>query len=177
MALTRKMLEDLGLEVEAVQKVIDAHLETVNALKAEKENLDKKLKGVDEAGYKLKIENLNKQVSELNETKSEFEKYKQEIQTEKARAVKVNKLGDLLRAEKVSEALIPLLIKSTDIDNLELTDKGVFKNNPVDGLKSEYSALFEAPKVTTKGTQTITPLTPDTKDEDDLFLKGFKNEK
>lgn len=177
MALTRKMLEDLGLEVEAVQKVIDAHLETVNALKAEKEDLDKKLKSVDEAGYKLKIENLNKQVSELNETKSEFEKYKQEVQTEKARAVKVNKLSDLLRAEKVSEALIPLLVKSTDVDSLELTEDGVFKNNPIDGLKNEYSALFEAPKVTTEGTQTITPPTPDTKDEDDLFLKGFKNEK
>lgn len=183
MALTRKLLEDLGLDGEAVDKAINAHLETVNAhletvnaLKADKEKLEKQVSSIDENALKLNIESLKKQVEELNGTKSEYEKYKQEVQAEKTRTAKVNKLTEMLKAEKVYDALIPLFVKSANIDNLELTDNGEFSNNPIDTLKQEYSALFTEPKVTESGTQTTTPPQSTNNKDDDLFLKGFKNE-
>jgi hypothetical protein len=38
MALTRKFLKAMGIEEEKIEQIIDAHTETVNALKEERDN-------------------------------------------------------------------------------------------------------------------------------------------
>ncbi len=40
MAVTRKMLEELGLEEDAVSKILSAHIDTVNGLKNEIKQLE-----------------------------------------------------------------------------------------------------------------------------------------
>lgn len=39
MALTRKLLRSMGIEDEKIDQIIDAHTETVNALKDERDGL------------------------------------------------------------------------------------------------------------------------------------------
>lgn len=65
MSLTRKMLKAMGIEEEKIEQIIEAHTETVDALKAYKEDADKlknvqreldDLKAAGDGGYKEKYE-------------------------------------------------------------------------------------------------------------------------
>ncbi len=47
MALTRKMLKAMGIEEEKVDQIIEAHTETVDALKTQAKEAEEKAKDVD----------------------------------------------------------------------------------------------------------------------------------
>ena len=67
MALTRKFLAALGIEADKVEEIINAHVETVNGLKDEKEALQKKADQVD---------SLTEELNELKENSKNDGKYK-----------------------------------------------------------------------------------------------------
>lgn len=88
MALTRKALKAMGLTDEQVDSVIEMHTETAEALKQQRDefkaNADKlagvqaELDAVKADGYKEKYEKTN----------SAFEKYKADVERDKAKAAK-----------------------------------------------------------------------------------------
>ena len=101
MALSRKKLVALGIESEKIDEIIEAHVETVNALKAEldeaKGNSDALAKVTKERDkYKAELDELKESVSDneaykakYDELKDEYDSYKKGVQAESAKASKL----------------------------------------------------------------------------------------
>jgi ribosomal protein L20A (L18A) len=133
MALSRKFLKAMGIEDEKIDQIIDAHSETVNALKDEiaeyKDSADKltstekelaKLKKeaeeIEKKGekdpYKLKYEAM----------KEDFENFKKEISAKETKANKEKLYSELLKEAGVSEKRIAAVLKVSDLDSIEIED-------------------------------------------------------
>lgn len=129
MSLTRKLLESLGIESDKVTTIIEAHAETVDALKAQigdlKSNADK---------YETTKADLDKVKAELDTLKgsdwqkkyekehAEFEAFKTEQSAKESKSAKESAYRELLSNAGVSEKRIGSILKVTDLDKLELVD-------------------------------------------------------
>lgn len=164
MALTRKMLKAMGIEDEKIDQIIDAHTETVEALKEQRDQykadaekmpeiqkqLDKANADLESAGkdaYKVKYEAL----------KEEFEGYKNEQAAKEIRSAKERAYRELLKAAGVTEKRIDSVIRVSDLDGVELDDKGAIKDADklTESIKTEWADFI--PTTTTQGAQTATP--------------------
>lgn len=161
MALTRKMLKAMGIEDEKVEQIIEAHTETVTALKDERDafkadaeklpavqkELDE-LKATDkEDTYKVKYEALKEEFDSFKEEQSE-----KELRVKKEQAYKV-----LLQEAGVSEKRVDAVLKVSDIDSLEFNEDGSVKDadNLKKGIETEWEDFIVRKE--TQGTQTPTP--------------------
>lgn len=173
MALTRKFLTALNIDADKIDEIITAHSETVDALKAERDNFKAEAEANSEA--KANAEKLQKQVDELTKQveasgkdaykvkydaiKEEFDEYKKTIKAEKTKADKTEAYRKLLKEAGVSEKRIEAVLKVSDIDSLKIDDKGALEG--VDDLKKaiaeEWSDFIE--KTGVQGAQTATPPT------------------
>uniref|UniRef100_A0AAU8B7Z9 Minor structural protein n=1 Tax=Dulem virus 33 TaxID=3145751 RepID=A0AAU8B7Z9_9CAUD len=164
MALTRKSLKAMGLTDEQVDSIIEMHTETVDGLKADVERYKadaKALPGVQkqleqaqadlEAGkkdsYKVKYEAI----------KEEFEGYKNEQTKKESRAAKEKAYRELLKAAGISEKRIDAVLRVSDVDSVELDDKGAIKGAEelTKSVKSEWSDFVVT--TATKGADTPKP--------------------
>lgn len=171
MALTRKFLTALNIDADKIDEIITAHSETVDALKAERDNFKAEAEANSEA--KANAEKLQKQVDELTKQveasgkdaykvkydaiKEEFDEYKKTIKAEKTKAEKTEAYRKLLKEAGVSEKRIEAVLKVSDIDSLKIDDKGVLEGT--DDLKKsiaeEWSDFIE--KTGVQGAQTANP--------------------
>lgn len=171
MALTRKFLTALNIDADKIDEIITAHSETVDALKAERDNFKAEAEANSEA--KANAEKLQKQVDELTKQveasgkdaykvkydaiKEEFDEYKKTIKAEKTKADKTEAYRKLLKEAGVSEKRIEAVLKVSDIDSLKIDDKGALEG--VDDLKKaiaeEWSDFIE--KTGVQGAQTANP--------------------
>lgn len=161
MALTRKFLSALGIEADKVEEIITAHVETVNALKEERDQLKSKADKVDE---------MSKQIEEYSQAKNgdnsykeqfekltkEFEDYKKDVELKELNANKGNEYKKLLSEAGVSDKYLDKVLKVTDLSELEFND-GKFKDaeSISKTIKDEWSEFI----VTTKkvGATTANP--------------------
>ena len=156
MSLTRKFLASKGIDASVIDEIITAHTETVSGLKDE---LDKA------NGYKAKADKLDAVEKELNDLKAEvaknggksyealkkeFDDYKADVAKEKARSVKEAAYKDVLKDAGIPEKHWAKIIKYSDIDGVELDDKGQIKAKAdiLKTVKEEWSDHIE-----TKGKQ------------------------
>ena len=167
MALTRKFLTALGIEADKVDEIINAHAETVDALKAERDTYKDKAEKFD--AEQDKVTKLEKQVKDLEDSnkdsykvkyeaiKEEFADYKKGIESEKTKAEKTNAFKTLLKEIGISDKRIDSVTKISDIDGLKLDKDG--KIEGVDELKKslseEWADFIE--KTGTQGAKTATP--------------------
>lgn len=138
MALSRKFLTALGIEGDKVDEIINAHADTVDALKEERDKYKadaEKLPGVEKELDELKAasaENDGKNPFEVkyNAIKEEFEKYKAEIAEKQTRASKEDAYRELLKDAGVADKRISSVIKvsSAEIDKIELDADGKVRN-------------------------------------------------
>lgn len=166
MALTRKFLSALGIEDDKVDEIINAHTETVNALKEQRDS------------YKAdaeKLPNVQKELDDLKATaeksgedaykvkydalKEDFENYKKEQTAKETHARKESAYRSILQEAGVSEKRINAVLKVSDVDAIELDDEGKVKE--ADTLKKSISEEWSDFIVTTetKGATTATPPT------------------
>lgn len=145
MALTRKMLKAMGIEEEKIDQIIEAHTETVDALKEQRDNYKKdadKLPGVQKElddlreaegddGYKDKYEKEH----------AAFEKYKTEQAEKETDANKRSAYKALLKDAGVSEKRIDTILKVLDLSEIELDDKGKIKDSDkvTEKIKSDWA--------------------------------------
>lgn len=128
MALTRRMLKGMGITEEQIDTIIEAHTDTVDALKAERDN------------YKTEAEKVTQLEADLAEAQKEkgfkakyeqehsnFEAYKQNQAETEAKAKKESAYKKLLQKVGVSEKRIDSVLKVTDVSKLELDDDGNIK--------------------------------------------------
>lgn len=178
MALTRKMLKAMGIDEEKIEQIIEAHSETVDALKEERD------------GYKADAEKLPEVQRELNEAKNkvpdgetvaksdydtlkkEYDDYKTEILNQQTHDAKEKAYRKLLTDTGISEKRLDAIVKVSKIDDIELTEEGKVKNAEKlsENIKTEWSDFIVTQK--TKGAATADPPDGDNS-EKDPFLEGF----
>ncbi len=134
MALTRKFLKALEIEGDKAEQIIEAHTETIDGLKAsldtaqadasklpeiqkQLEAAQVELEAVKKDSYKVKYEAI----------KEDFDAYKAEQAKKESRAAKETAYRALLKAAGVSDKHIGSILKVSDVDGVELTDKGEIK--------------------------------------------------
>lgn len=143
MALTRSMLKAMGIEPEKVDEIIDAHVESIDALKDQISELKESAKEVD----KLKAENerLKEEQPDGDEWKKKyrteheaFETYKNEIKAQETTRAKLDKFRELLHDVGLTGKLAETIIKTQDMEKIELTDTGELSG--ADALKGTLEA-------------------------------------
>lgn len=164
MALTRKFLKALEIEGDKADQIIEAHTETVDGLKAELataqagagkladlqkqlETAQADLEAVKKDSYKVKYEAI----------KEDFDAYKAEQAKKETRAAKETAFRALLKEAGVSEKRIDSVIRVSDVDGVELNEKGQIKDakDRVKSIKDEWSDFITTTEV--KGAQTANP--------------------
>lgn len=168
MALTRKFLTALGIEADKVDEIINAHTETVDALKEERDK------------YKVNAEALpavQQELAELKEAtekagasgnayqvkyeaiKEEYEQYKADVEAKATRASKESAYRALLKEAGISEKRMDAVLKVSgdEIDKLDLDADGKAKNakDLVKSIAEEWSDFVV--KESTQGANTSTP--------------------
>ena len=151
MALTRKLLNALGIEAEKIEQIIEAHTETVDALKKERDTARaeadqykadaEKLPAVQTELDNLKNSQADNPYKEQYEKEHEaFEQYKADVEQKETAARKEAAYRKLLTDSGVSDGIIDLIIKGDPID-IELDEKGEVKDAAelTKNIKEKYS--------------------------------------
>lgn len=127
MALTRKLLKEMGIQEDKIEEIISAHSETVEALKgfkADAQRLSDVENELEAARAELSLDFRSKYEALL----SDFDSYKQNAAKESAakdlHRQKESEFERLLRDCKVHESCIKPILRVFDVDSLELTDEG-----------------------------------------------------
>lgn len=168
MALTRKMLKAMGIEEEKIDEIIDAHTETVNALKDQaKENsgaaaqLAKVQKELDDlkeqgdGGYKDKYEKEH----------SAFEDYKAQTEQKELRATAERLYRAELTGMGITGKRADAIIRATDLSSIKVKDGALEDAKAVqDGIRADWAEFI--PQTETKGANVDNP--PDHGGQKDL---------
>lgn len=165
MALTRKLLESMGLDSDKVASIIEAHVETVDGLKEQIKSYKAAADELEGVQSELKtakgeLESLksgdNDWQKKYNAEHEAFEKYKGEQTAKESLAEKSEAYKKLLKDSGVSEKRIDSILKLTDLKALEL-EGGTFKDAEklTENIKSEWADF-----ITTSNTQGATTTTP-----------------
>lgn len=159
MSLSRKFLSALGIEQDKVDEIVQAHVETVDALKDEIAKYKDKAEKYDTVNSELQElkGKENPYEAQYNELKSEYENYKEQVQSEKTIANKKSLYKDLLRDCGVSEKRLNAILKVTSMDSIELDDEGHIKEADTlkESIKNEWSDFIV--KTDNIGADTNTP--------------------
>jgi hypothetical protein len=158
MALTRKFLSALGIDADKVDEIINAHTETVDALKNERDKykadaeklpeVQKELDGMKEEA--AKNDGKNPFEVKYNAIKEEFENYKKEQTAKETKVKKADAYKALLKEAGVSEKRIDAVLRVSDIDGLKLDKDGAVegKDALLESIKKDWSDF-----IVTQGTQ------------------------
>lgn len=143
MALTRRMLKAMGIEDEKIDQIIDAHTETVDALKDERDTYKagaEKLPGVQKELDDLKKDGGDWQ-KKYEKEHTDFEAYKNEQTAKEAKATKEAAFRTLLKEAGIPEKRLDVIMKVTNLDEIELEKDGKIKdaNKHTETVKSEYA--------------------------------------
>lgn len=181
MAMTRKMLKAMGIEDEKIDQIIEAHSETVEALKTERDEFKEKSsklesvqKELDEAQTTIEKSDNDAFKVKYEAVKEEFDKYKNEITENQAKEEKLNAFKSLLKTAGISEKRIDSVVKvsSDTIEKIELDD-GKIKNaeDITKSVKEEWADFI--PTIEEKGAKVTNP--PEKNEPaKDPFLEGFE---
>jgi len=167
MALSRKFLSALGIEADKIDEIINAHSETVDALKEERDKYKANAEGYDEKTKE--VEKLQKEIETLKDSqkdsykvkyeaiKEEFDDYKKSVESEKTKATKTEAFKGLLKEIGVAEKRIDSVTRVSDIDSIKLDKDGKIEN--VADLKKSLSEEWAdfIVKEQKKGADTKTP--------------------
>lgn len=168
MALTkaqvREILSAAGVTSEnmseAVDKIIDGHVTSVNALredvakyKADAEKLPTVQKELDD----MKANTNDSWKEKYDNLKGEFDKYKNDVQEKETHNKKVEAYKSILKDANLSEKGIEKAIKYAEWDKIELEADGKLKgaSDHIKAAKEEWAEYVTT--TTTTGAKTSTP--------------------
>ena len=160
MALTRKMLKGMGLTEDQIDTIIEAHTDTVNALKDERDKYKEdaeKLDGVQKELLDLKNKGDDGFEKKYNDLKKEYDDYKAEQDAKATKAAVESAYKAMLKEAGISEKRIASVLRVTDLSEVKLDKDGKLKDKDklVDDVKAEWADFIETSG--TKGADTATP--------------------
>ena len=161
MALTRKLLEGMGIEDKQIETIIEAHSETVTALKAERDKAKEAAAKVPDLQKKLEEAEAASGSGDEWEQKYQdehqaFEDFKAQVATEKAEADKAQAYRGMLMAAGIDPKRIDAIMRVTDLSQVEMED-GKLKDTEKlqESAKQEWSDFVV--KSNTQGSNPATP--------------------
>ena len=171
MKLTRKALAALGIESDKIDSIVEMHTEVTDGMKetigiledenkkykADADKLSGVQKELDELKEKVAADAKEREGKDYDKLQKEFEDYKAEVEGKAVRAGKEAAFKEILKDAGVPEKHYAKIIKYSDIDGIELDDKGKAKNSKdlLKSIKEEWSDHIETE--TAKGAETETP--------------------
>lgn len=158
MALSRKLLSALGIEADKVEQIIEAHTETVEALKHERDDLKAKLADFDKVQSELeKLKDAAKNGGDYEKLKKQFEDYKAEVEGRETLSKKKAALEKVAKDAGLSENGVAKAVKYADFSKIELDDKGEIKDSKelLKSIKEEWADYVQTKGV--KGADTGNP--------------------
>lgn len=164
MALTRKLLRTMGIEDDKIEQIIEAHAETVDGLKdelekaqAEADKLPDIQKQLETAQADLEAAKKDSYKVKYEAIKEDFDTYKAEQAKKETRAAKETAYRALLKEAGVSEKRIDAVLRVSDVDGVELDDKGKITDakERAKAIKEEWSDFIETREV--RGAETPNP--------------------
>lgn len=179
MAVTRKMLKAMGIEDEKIDQIIEAHTETVDALKEQRDGFKaeaEKLVTVQAELNKLKDEAAknggenNSYKVKYDALKEEFDKFKTDVETKETTAKIREAYKGLLKDAGVSEKRIDAVLKVTDLSAVKLDAEGKLEGAEelTKSIKTEWADFIT--KDGKQGAETATPPANDGNTFKDLSL-------
>lgn len=174
MALTRNFLKAMGLNDEQIGSIVENHMETVDALKKERDGFKAQAEAAGDVAKER--DSLKEQLAKAGDAakvQAEFDAYKAQIETEKTNGAKNAAVRAALKAAGVNrEEFAELLMGKVDLSKVELDgDKVKDVSALVDPLKGSYAGCFGT--VDEKGTDHMNPPPGDKGGEKDAFERGF----
>lgn len=160
MSITRKLLKGMGLTEEQQDTILEAHTETINEIKAERDRYKKDaeklpdvqrqlddMKTAGDGGYKEKYEKEHKA----------FEDFKADQTAKETHTTKEKAMRDILKEIGISEKRLDSVLKLCDIDGVELTENGDVKGKDklIATLKEDWADFIVTSS--TQGAQITTP--------------------
>lgn len=158
--LSRKYLEELGLNENQVDRVVERYSEVLEDIKKERDDYKAKAESADEiARERDRLKNDLEKAGDAAKVQAEFDAYKNQVNKEKENQVKLGAVKAALKAAGVQrEEMADLLMGKIDLDKVEM-DGETIKNGEslINPLKSTYAGCFGT--TTTQGTPPAAPPT------------------
>ena len=147
MSLTRKLLREMELNEQAVERIIAAHVETVDALRQERDAALQRASAV-EATQQERDELRSLAESRLQEAsaaQAELTAYRAQVDAERRHSARRTALTDALTAQGANPQALPLLLDAINLpedawSGDSLTDAAA----SLQPYRAKYSALFAA---------------------------------
>ena len=162
MAFTRKMLKAMGIEDEKIDQIIDAHSETVDALKADRDTYKEdaaKLAAVQKELDELKAKGDDGYKAKYEAEKAAHDALKADIAAKETKKAKTDAYRELLKGANIDEKRIATILRAEapTIDKIELDADGKIKNAEqyTQSIKSDWADFIVTQSA--KGTNTATP--------------------
>lgn len=154
----------MGIEEEKIDEIIAMHSETVDGLKteiskykADAATLPDIQKQLEKAQADLEAGKKDSWKVKYEAIKEEFEGYKTEQTKKESHAAKEKAYRALLQEAGVSEKRLDSVLKVSDIDSVELDEKGTIKgaDKLTESIKSEWADFITTTE--TRGANTSNP--------------------
>lgn len=163
LALTRKFLEGMGIEDKQVESIIEAHSETVNGLKADRDKYKEQAAKVPDLQKQLEDANAKSDGSDQWEKKYKdehkaFEDFRASVDAEKADAAKAQAYRDMLEKAGIDPRRIKSIMRLTDLSKVEMEDGNLKDAEGLEKAAKEEWSDF----VMKTQTKTEPPATPPT---------------
>lgn len=162
MGFTRKMLKAMGIEDEKIDQIIDAHSETVDALKADRDAYKEdasKLAAVQKELDELKAKGDDGYKAKYEAEKAAHDALKADIAAKETKKAKTDAYRELLKSANIDEKRIATILRAEapTIDKIELDADGKIKNAEqyTESIKSDWADFVVTQSA--KGTNTATP--------------------
>lgn len=145
MALTRKLLEGMGIEDKQIETIIEAHSETVTALKAERDKAKEAAAKVPDLQRQLEeakstSDNDGEWEEKFNAEHKAFEDFKAQVNAEKANAEKAQAYRGMLADAGIDPKRIDAIMRVTDLEKVEMEDGKLKDADKLkESAKSEWS--------------------------------------
>lgn len=137
------MLKAMGIEDEKIDQIIDEHAESVNALKAQRDEFKEAAGKAD--GYKKELDALKAKGEGEYEEKykaavKNLEDYKAKVEGEKAAAEKRGLYRQLLESAGVDPKRIDTVLKVSDLEDMTVKDGAIEDADKLtEGIKADWA--------------------------------------
>lgn len=178
MGFSRKMLKAMNIEEDKIEQIIDAHSETVDALKADRDTYKEdaaKLAAVQKELDELKAKGDDGYKAKYEAEKAAHDALKADIAAKETKQAKTDAYRELLKGANIDEKRIATILRAEapTIDKIELDADGKIKNAEqyTQSIKSDWADFIVTQSA--KGTNTATPPanggTASTKTKEDIL--------
>lgn len=175
MALSRSFLKGMGLSEEQVSAIVEAHMETVNALKEERD--DYKEKSAELKTTKKELEDLKKDGGDwqkkYEDEHKDFEAYKKDRETKDSKSKIESAYRELLKESGIDEKRISTVLRASDLSKVELDADGKIKDlsKHKESIKTDWSDFIVSESKKGAGTETPPDNTGKKTDNKEIYKK------